>query len=76
MEWISVKDKLPAHDQKVLAVFDTKDSDWYKYPTNLRLLNFYDNGQFDRHFRDGSTLLEVRSENITHWMSLPLPPKK
>lgn len=77
--WISVEDRLPEHDQVVLAVSklpDTSVFDWYKYPLNLKLLNFYNKNQYHRYFRDKESLFPVNSENITHWMPVPSPPKE
>lgn len=77
MNWISVKNQLPEHDQVVLAVFEIPSSekyDWYKYPSNLCLLNFFKESPYKQFFRDKSTLRPINSEKITHWMPLPNPP--
>lgn len=73
--WISVKDKLPEHDQKVLAVFDTENSNWYTYPTNCRLLTFCIKSTYNKFFREASTLFEVNSEKVIYWRPLPAPPE-
>lgn len=68
-KWISVKDKLPPVDEKVLviwsgqvemAILESEQNNWQEYP----------NGDFQCH-EDNQSGYEV-----THWMELPEPPKE
>lgn len=72
-KWISVKDRLPEHDQKILGVFDEQGSDWYKYPTTLNLLRYHKRDGKE-YFKDGSSLHELKKGVVTHWMPIPEPP--
>ena len=74
-EWISVDDRLPKHNEIVLGLFNTENSDWYKYPTNLTLLRFCKESEFIKYFIDKSTLLQVNSKNVTHFKIIT-PPKQ
>jgi hypothetical protein len=64
--WISVKDRLPEHLDKVLVTFEDSD--------NILMASF--SAQFDEfavYWADGR---KVPSHTvITHWMPLPEPPK-
>ena len=65
-EWISVKDALPEHDEKVIA--------YYGFGTcNLRFVGVLDYYAHDPepHWQHESTGLSV-----THWMPIPDPPKE
>jgi hypothetical protein len=67
MEWINVKDRLPAHGQ-IVILFEDKVDNWEMWFGNYstyskEFLYFYGNGnKNDREF--------------THWMPLPQPPKE
>ena len=65
-EWISVKDRLPEHDEKVIAYYGFGDC-------NLRFVSTLDYYAHDPnpHWQHESTGLIV-----THWMPLPEPPKE
>jgi Protein of unknown function (DUF551) len=71
MDWISVKDKLPEHNEVVLAKFDTMGVSWYTYPTNVKLLAFHIQDEYTKWFKDKSSLRPVNSSLVTHWMPLP-----
>lgn len=63
--WISVKEKLPERDERVLF--------WYVNPNNPKESG-YDIGRFRL---DGfSGIFTYKAEAVTHWMPLPEPPKK
>ncbi len=59
-EWISVKDRLPENDDRVLVYLDSERS-YTKIDTD-RI--YYRGGQWVRWGND-----------VTHWMPLPTPPK-
>lgn len=72
MKWISVKDKMPQHDQDVLVLtteediyvsifFNDPDEGFY-VPCNLKC-------SLCNHF------FNLTTNNVTHWMSLPNTPK-
>lgn len=71
-KWISVKDHLPESGQMVLICSGE----------NLFLnLNFFifrrvgDNAPAFEYYRNGG-LLFIEKDSITHWMPVPIPPKK
>lgn len=59
-EWISVKDKMPREEQKVLFITDR----WA-----IWLGHYYKT--IDVWVSDG----RITIPNVTHWMALPQPPK-
>ena len=76
MEWISVKDRLPALDETVL-LFDYQEM-WGDYNTDVRvgyLSEFTTRKNSDgivNYPEWGGTEFAF---NITHWMPIPEPPK-
>jgi hypothetical protein len=66
--WISVKERLPEHLDKVLVIFDGSD--------NILMASFQIRigigPEFLPYFADGRGPTD---RIITHWMSLPEPPK-
>lgn len=71
MEWISVKDKLPTHRQKVLCC--TKDSTMQAIFMEKLINEVADYQNVFRTFDGGYYKLCLNL--ITHWMPLPEPPK-
>ena len=65
-EWISVKDRLPENmDDRVLVLLPTKS---YDYPIgNQHIDTDRYRGEYRKWVRYG--------DKVTHWMSLPQPPK-
>ena len=63
MNWISVEERLPEMDEKVLVLRSNNlpriDIEWYMKRDHWRS-GFYDDGEMDT--------------NVTHWMPLPDPP--
>jgi len=74
MNWISVDDKLPAHDQRVICVQSP-----IKTATKDPLFGIYD--AFLERFADPTYTPDGVHKGlaywieITHWMPLPEPPK-
>lgn len=67
MEWISVKDKLPNHEQSVI---------FYK-KSGPRIGKFWLNvGREKPCFTSTSSLDYIVDGKVTHWMPLPNPPAK
>ena len=66
-EWISVKDRLPERDQKVL-VYDAGDE------TEIHVYHLRED--LDGLYWDDESGWAVDFENVTHWMPLPEPPKE
>lgn len=79
MEWISVKDRLPPNQQEVLFLYSDKNGSeiltgWYDE----------DNGEWActiiGFFRDVTEKAYddayFKKNKVTHWMTLPLPPKE
>jgi aminoglycoside phosphotransferase family enzyme len=67
-EWISVKDRLPEHMDKVLVVYEDSD--------NILMASYTDGilGKgFSVYYADGR---KPTHTPITHWMPLPEPPKQ
>jgi hypothetical protein len=67
MEWISVKDKLPACSKRVLCF--TKYG-WTVVDSYSHSVGPHDN---PTHWFDGSD--EEYNVDVTHWMPLPNPPE-
>jgi hypothetical protein len=67
MEWISVKDRLPEHLEKILIVYEGSDNVLMaNYKNGLVGMGFY------VYYADGRMLIHTP---VTHWMPLPEPPK-
>lgn len=68
MEWISVRDRLPEHLEKVLVVYEHSD--------NILMAN-YQNGIMGKgfvvYYADGR---KPTHSPVTHWAKLPEPPKQ
>jgi hypothetical protein len=66
VEWISVKDRLPEHDERVLAC--------YSFNTSMQFIQVLDYYATDPvpHFQHE---LGTDGMKVTHWMPLPEPPK-
>jgi len=73
MEWISVKDRLPENDEYVLVYPYDSDHDigayYWPYPDNKAGDK---QGKWMNESQDG---YKYPRFGITHWMSLPEPPK-
>lgn len=65
MEWVSVKDRLPAICTDVLCFF-TKGG----LAINQKVMCINADGDWQ-----GEDDLNPRNEDVTHWMPLPQPPK-
>lgn len=64
-EWISVKDKLPNDQQRVLA--------WFADCANILL--WFANNEFDEIMTDCyRNNTKHLTDSVTHWMTLPSPP--
>ena len=70
MEWISVKDRLPEHDEKVLCRYGFEKEGKRHDMMFTGCLDYYAHDLVP-HFQHASTGLFV-----THWMPLPEPPKE
>lgn len=72
--WISVHDKLPNHLQKVLFCFldGSGPSGWYRYPTTMRIGDFYRESPTEGSFRDDCH--PVNNSHVAWWMPVPIPP--
>lgn len=68
--WIPTADRLPNDGQIVMIVFDTSNSDWYKYPTNMQLAEYTTKWGF----RDKASLNYLNNSMITHWHPIPVSP--
>lgn len=68
-EWISVKDRLPKYNEVVL-VYDN----WL--PSLEPYLNTSNYNEKDGLWYDYLGDENKYSENVTHWMPLPKPPKR
>ncbi len=75
-EWISVKERLPELEQKVLATSEPYDKEIYNDNTHVAFITS---------FLDIYTGLEcnyftyydyMEWKEVTHWMPLPKPPKE
>lgn len=67
MKWISVKDRLPNKNQKVLIFLDG-----YSHRNHIDLVSFIGiNGSY--YFWDADEYGYEENE-VTHWMELPKPP--
>lgn len=65
-EWISVNDSLPCDGQNIIAFVDSA----------FVVAAQYRNGCFYDVLKDADgSLFETVSRDVTHWMSLPEPPK-
>ena len=60
-EWISVKDRLPKHEENVLLCFG-----------KFMGVGYYD--EVDQSFYDAEDDYRF-VDDVTHWMPLPSPPK-
>ena len=65
-KWISVKERLPKFNQRVLAVC--------KYGANIRILYFKHSISDDVAY--GTLTFRDYACDFTHWMPLPKPPKE
>jgi hypothetical protein len=62
-EWISVEDRLPKRNERVLAAWNNKkDVIFCSYYGNKAISVFVDR-------------VKERTVTVTHWMPLPEPPK-
>lgn len=70
-EWISVKDRLPDADDKVLAYYGYDHGDGISNQMFMSVLDYYatDEHPHFQHANAGFGLI------VTHWMELPPPPK-
>ena len=66
-KWISVKDRLPDEDEKILFLTNNK-----QYRLGKRMCKYW---VCDNDASSNSAVAYITSE-ITHWMSLPEPPKE
>lgn len=66
-EWVSVKDKLPKNNQRVLA-FESKRNEVYL----MEFIEIPDERKYDFCFEEYGT--SDRRDVWTHWMPLPEPP--
>ena len=62
MDWISVEDRLPEYGEDVLVYYAGDGINQPRVDTSCRLYNL-------------GFLLEGVYGPVTHWMSLPVPPK-
>lgn len=67
--WISVKDRLPDDASDVLAYYDDSECE-----TRIAPVNYYKGVWYDCVFN--RPLDTLGQQKITHWMSLPEPPKE
>lgn len=65
-EWISVKDRLPEHDETILI--------WHT--TFGIMIDTFDLDSYTENGGNGSGLQGVNINDVTHWMPLPEPPKQ
>lgn len=73
MQWISVDDRLPDNNDKVIVCCLSEISD-YGYPYDYKdacEMGFYEKDQW---YSDNPDDMDVL-DNVTHWMPLPGPPK-
>jgi len=63
MEWIEVKDRLPEEDQRVIYWFEHTGVHYGKFTMTEHGACFYGPGGW-------------LTDDVTHWMPLPDPPKK
>ena len=70
-EWISVEDRLPNSDEKVLAYYGYNHGDGVSDQRFIGVLDYY---AFDEkpHFQHTNAGFGL---TVTHWMPLPPPPK-
>ena len=73
MTWISVSDRLPGDNEKVIicCIDDIGD---YGFPYTYKdacEMGFYENGQW---YSDNPDYIDD-IDGVTHWMPLPEPPK-
>lgn len=64
--WISVKDKLPENNTRVLA--------WYAGCAHI--LMWYADNHFDEVLVDCYSSKKHQTKSVSHWMLLPQEPKK
>jgi len=62
MEWISIKDRLPENQSTVLVYANGYDTQYFE-----------DNGFYDFKI---CYKYDSKTENVTHWMPLPIPPER
>ena len=84
MEWISVTNKLPQDEERVLLLFELKN-DYFKefiyniatYSENLKRVDEYDFEKEKCGFYKWSESEDryVEIEDVLYWMPLPKPPK-
>lgn len=65
MDWIAVKDKLPAEHEPVLALIDADDDDYTRF----------NNMQVAYHTANQWIGKDSGLRNVTHWLPLPPAPK-
>ena len=75
MQWISVKDKLPSHLEKVIFYVEERNEYYCGF-----FQKFLENGRIgspkaENIFFENLDNWWFEGENITHWMPLPEPPK-
>ena len=66
MQWVSVKDRLPEHEQEVIIYVKTENG----YLVTGGLTWYSDVEKFI----DGITVLRLNKSEVTHWMPLPNKP--
>ena len=72
-QWISVDDRLPEKNQKVLTFY--KGTEWDNPPQDITVFSFCRNLADDPKWWVVNEILSTK-RNITHWMPLPEPPKE
>ena len=74
-EWISVKERLPAYEEKIVFYKPGRSvlTGWFPRPADINNRNRGGHGGVNNIFIDYD--LEMHP-NITHWMPLPEPPKE
>lgn len=84
MEWVKCSDRLPAMYEYVLVFADNKGTD---EPKTYSIARYVKNGNYEtwefinhsgRDYSYGVYLdieYVMSSDNVTHWMPLPIPPK-
>lgn len=71
--WISVKDRLPPDNERVLIGWDFTPWDWMGrvYEARYRI---WPGGEKAIWYRDGGAFPVGEAKSPTHWMPLPAPP--
>ena len=75
-EWISVDDRLPDETGRYLAVKKRIAPDTLGgNRTNIVIIRFFEDSGFRMPIHIPDWINEEINEEVTHWMSLPEPPK-